>query len=84
MQAFGEAKAIWLDELARGTADAASDQKYRALAAIVGPDPLPYGIEANRATLEALVGAAFRQGLIPRPIAVAECFVDPDTPLTPR
>jgi 4,5-dihydroxyphthalate decarboxylase len=42
------------------------------------PDPLPYGIEANRPTIEALEQTAFAQGLTPRRMSMDELFVDPD------
>jgi len=51
---------------------------YRVLSALVG-DPLPYGVEANRASLEALATYALQQGLIPRPMPMNEMLVDPQT-----
>ena len=42
-----------------------------------GPDPLPYGIAANRKTIEALEKTAFEQGLTPRRMSIDELFVDP-------
>jgi hypothetical protein len=51
--------------------------KYRALAKIVGPDPLPYGIETKRKTIAALAKTAFDQGLTPRRMSMNELFVDP-------
>ena len=44
---------------------------------IVGYDPLPYGIEENRKTIEALEQTAFKQGLTPRRMSMNELFVDP-------
>lgn len=41
---------------------------------IFGEDFWPYGVAANRRTLEKLVGYAFEQGLTPRPLAVEELF----------
>jgi 4,5-dihydroxyphthalate decarboxylase len=43
----------------------------------VGHDPLPYGIEENRKTIQALIDTAFKQGLTPRRMTLAECFIDP-------
>jgi 4,5-dihydroxyphthalate decarboxylase len=76
--AFAKAKAAWLARLESGEADSAGDKKYRALRKIVGPDPLPYGIEENRKTIEALEATAFRQGLTPRRMSMSELFVDPN------
>lgn len=74
--AFDQAKRDWLARLDAGHVTAASDRKYLALREIVGHDPLPYGIEANRKTIEALEATAFKQGLTPRRMALGELFVD--------
>ena len=42
---------------------------------LVGSDPLPYGLEANRRTIEALILYAFQQSLIPRKLAVEDVFL---------
>jgi 4,5-dihydroxyphthalate decarboxylase len=42
---------------------------------VFGGDPWPYGVEANRSTLQALVGYMFEQGLISRRISIEELFV---------
>ncbi|MEE4450631.1 ABC transporter substrate-binding protein [Novosphingobium resinovorum] len=75
--AFTRAKDEWLAKLNSGEATGKGADKYRALQQIVGPDPLPYGIEANRATIEALEQTAFAQGLTPRRMSMEELFVDP-------
>lgn len=75
--AFTRAKDEWLARLNSGEATGAGADKYRALQKIVGPDPLPYGIEANRPTIEALEKTAFEQGLTPRRMSMDELFVDP-------
>jgi 4,5-dihydroxyphthalate decarboxylase len=41
---------------------------------LMGHDPWPYGVEANRATLEAMCQYAQEQGLTKRPVAVEELF----------
>jgi 4,5-dihydroxyphthalate decarboxylase len=76
--AFSQAKDEWLQRLNAGEANTASDQKYAQLRKIVGADPLPYGMAANWKTLEALSSTAFRQGLTPRKMPVADLFVDPE------
>ena len=38
------------------------------------PDPLPFGIEANRPSLELIADYAYQQQLIPRPLSVDEMF----------
>jgi 4,5-dihydroxyphthalate decarboxylase len=74
--AFLEAKNAYLRRLIGGEANGADDQRYRVLSALVG-DPLPYGVEANRASLEALATYALQQGLVPRPMPMNEMLVDP-------
>jgi 4,5-dihydroxyphthalate decarboxylase len=77
--AFDQAKKQWLARLDAGEATTAGDKKYLKLREIVGYDPLPYGIEENRKTIEALEATAFKQGLTPRRMSMGELFVDPRT-----
>jgi 4,5-dihydroxyphthalate decarboxylase len=76
-KAFKQAKDEWLERVKAEGPQNASDKKYVKLIDIVGPDPLPYGIEENRATIEALERTAFEQGLTPRRMTMDELFVDP-------
>ena len=76
-KAFDQAKKEWLARLDAGEATTAGDKKYLKLRDIVGYDPLPYGIEENRKTIEALEQTAFKQGLTPRRMSMGELFVDP-------
>jgi 4,5-dihydroxyphthalate decarboxylase len=76
-KAFKQAKDEWLERVKAEGPQNASDKKYVKLMDIVGPDPLPYGIEENRATIEALERTAFEQGLTPRRMTMDELFVDP-------
>jgi 4,5-dihydroxyphthalate decarboxylase len=75
--ALSRAKDEWLQRLRIEGAKNATEEKYVALSKIVGDDPLPYGIEENRATIEALERTAFEQGLTPRRMSIEELFVDP-------
>jgi 4,5-dihydroxyphthalate decarboxylase len=74
--AFLEAKNAYLRRLIGGEADAPDDQRYRALSACVG-DPLPYGLAANRPSIEALASYALQQRLVPGPLSMSEMLVDP-------
>jgi 4,5-dihydroxyphthalate decarboxylase len=76
-EAYSTAKAEWLTALQSGSANAATDKKYRELMAVVGDDPLPFGIGRNRAAIQALESYAFKQKLIPRRMSLDELFVDP-------
>jgi 4,5-dihydroxyphthalate decarboxylase len=75
--AFQRAKAEWLVRLKRGLGQTADDVKYRKLMSIIGDDPLPYGLAENARTIEALEDTAYKQGLIPRRMSIAELFLDP-------
>jgi 4,5-dihydroxyphthalate decarboxylase len=74
-QAFADSKRLYLDKLKAGKIDkpSATDDVYRRVMAITG-DPLPYGVEPNRAVLEELIGHAVTQGIIARPVAVDDLF----------
>jgi 4,5-dihydroxyphthalate decarboxylase len=74
--AFLEAKNAYLRRLIGGEADAPDDRRYRALSALVG-DPLPYGLAANRASIEALATYALQQRLLADPMSMNEMLVDP-------
>jgi 4,5-dihydroxyphthalate decarboxylase len=41
---------------------------------ILGNDPFPYGIKANRAMLETLIDFSHEQGLTPRKMTIDELF----------
>ena len=74
--ALGAAKRQYLDRLRKGliTAPSAADRMYARVLEITGGDPLPYGIEPNRAMLETLLGYAREQGILPRSFALEEVF----------
>jgi 4,5-dihydroxyphthalate decarboxylase len=44
-------------------------------AEMVGGDPLPYGIEANRKAMEAIIAAAQSQHILTAPTRVEDVFV---------
>jgi ABC-type nitrate/sulfonate/bicarbonate transport system substrate-binding protein len=66
--AFEEAKNRYLES---GRLDPLHEQ----VAAITGSDPLPYGLEPNRATIEELIDHALRQGILTRKPDVDSLFV---------
>jgi 4,5-dihydroxyphthalate decarboxylase len=74
--AFTQAKSNYLERVRRGEAAGAEDLRYRDLAQWVG-DPLPYGLEENAKSLEALVRYAHRQRLIPHDVPLQTVFRDP-------
>jgi 4,5-dihydroxyphthalate decarboxylase len=66
MNAFAAAKQPYLEELKRGGGDKPEDKRYRKFLSLMD-DPLPYGMTANRASIEALVTYGLQQKLIPSP-----------------
>jgi 4,5-dihydroxyphthalate decarboxylase len=75
-EAFQESKQRYLERLHDGSADGATERRYRKQMKVVGEDPLPYGLEVNRRSIETLVLYAFQQGLIPRMLKLDELFID--------
>jgi 4,5-dihydroxyphthalate decarboxylase len=74
-EALSEGKRRYLENLDNGTAVEKIDDRYRKQQKVVG-DPLPYGLNANKRTLEALVKYALQQKLIPQAIPVEDLFVN--------
>ena len=74
--AFLESKEIYLKQLAAGESVSDKDEHYRAMGQIVG-DPLPYGIEANRASMQAMMTYCWQQGLLKKQYAIDDMFIDP-------
>jgi 4,5-dihydroxyphthalate decarboxylase len=72
--AFDRSKQIYLRALDAAPAGDAEDDKWKRMRAFVGGDPLPYGIAANRPSLELLLGYAAAQGLTPRRFTPEEMF----------
>ena len=75
-EAFAEAKRLYVEKLRAGTIDkpAPADEVHRRVMEITGSDPLPYGIEPNRRTLEELVSSAVEQGILSRAPAIEDLF----------
>ena len=75
-EAFAEAKRLYVEKLRAGAIDkpTAADEMHRRVMEITGGDPLPYGIEPNRAVLEELVSSAVAQGIISRAPRIEDLF----------
>jgi len=74
--AFLAAKGAYVARLKAGEGEAPDDVKYRKLMDLVG-DPLPYGLEANMPSIEAMLTYGLQQGLISKRMPFEEVFVDP-------
>ena len=62
---FSEAKAPYVERLQSGEASGPGDQSFLARAEIVDGDPIPYGYESARHTLETFIAHNVEQGVIP-------------------
>jgi 4,5-dihydroxyphthalate decarboxylase len=74
--AFAEAKNLYVERL-RVDAIAnpsATDRTYQRVLEITGADPLPYGIEPNRAVIEELIHHALSQKILDRRPALDSLF----------
>jgi 4,5-dihydroxyphthalate decarboxylase len=77
MDAFVKAKQPYLEQLKVGQGDALEDKRYRKFLSLMN-DPLPYGMAANRPSIEALVTYSLQQKLIPSRPQLDRVFVDID------
>jgi len=77
MDAFVAAKKPYLEELKRGRDDSPEDKRYRKFLSLMS-DPLPYGMAANRPSIEALVTYSLQQELIPSRPQPDRVFVEID------
>ena len=77
-KAFEAAKQLALADLTQTSALPVSlpflvEHAYQTVD-LMGDDFWPYGLEANRATLETFVRYAYEQGIATRPLAIEELF----------
>lgn len=73
-EAFGEAKDRYVAGLRDGVASSDTDRMYARVLQTTGVDPLPYGVEPNRAMLEQLMEFALAQRILTERIAVDDLF----------
>ncbi len=71
---FKEAKAVCLQRLNSGAELSEEDRVLAQRRSLVGDDPLPYGLAANRKTMEAVIQFAQDQKILPRQVSPEEMF----------
>lgn len=77
-EAFAESKRRYV-ELLRGDAieePTKADRMHQRVMEITGEDPLPYGVEPNRAVLDELVRHAVAQHILPEPPVLDDMFAE--------
>jgi 4,5-dihydroxyphthalate decarboxylase len=77
MDAFVAAKQTYLEKLKHEQGDKPEDKRYRKFLSLMD-DPLPYGMMANRASIEALITYSLQQELIPSRPPLDHVFVPID------
>lgn len=82
-EALGASKQLYLERLRNGqiSAPSAADRMHARVLEITGSDPLPYGIEPNRAMLETLMGYAQEQRILARACPLEQLFAAPTSQL---
>jgi len=75
---FAKAKALAREKLAESIPSALFfGPEYAAMTrGMIGDDPFPYGVNANRAMLDTVSGYSHEQGLTPRKMKVEELFAE--------
>ncbi len=75
-EAFSESKRSYVEALRAGRIEEPTeiDRMHLAVMDVLGADPLPYGVEANRPMLDELLDHADRQGILRRSIEVDNLF----------
>jgi len=73
--AFAQSKALYLERLREGRieAPASADELHRRMMTLTD-DPLPYGVEPNRAVLEELISHAMTQQILRKPVQIGTLF----------
>ena len=72
--AFARAKQLYVERLRAGQPEQKGDRTYARVLAETARDPLPYGLEPNRAVLEELLRAAVDQRILARSVALEDVF----------
>ena len=71
---FDEAKSLDVERRRAGESSDPYDATQRRLGEIVGADPIPYGYESSRETLDRFIAFNAEQGVIPEKVDSAELF----------
>ncbi|HVR78644.1 MAG TPA: ABC transporter substrate-binding protein [Acidimicrobiia bacterium] len=74
-EAFAEAKSLYVEQLRRGALETDVDRTYFKVMEVLG-NPLPYGVEPNRAMIETLVRHTTNQRIISRPVTPEGLFAE--------
>ena len=73
-EVFKAAKTPYMNSLRAGEASSPADRALLKMGKVVGGDPVPYGFESSRKTLETFIGFNVEQGVIPHKVEPEELF----------
>ena len=73
-EVFKTAKTHYIECLHSGDHPSQADRALLKMAEVVGDDPIPYGFESSRKTLETFVRFNVEQGVIPEKVNPEELF----------
>ena len=74
--ALEESKEIYLQKLHAGELEGKVDKRLLKQTKTVGRDPLPYGLDVNRKSIETMILYAYQQKLIPTMMSVDDLFLN--------
>jgi 4,5-dihydroxyphthalate decarboxylase len=82
--AFAESKRRYVEQLDEGgiAEKTPTDLMYERVMELTGSDPLPYGVDPNRAMLDTLIRYAVAQKILDRPVPVDSLFHESTLELT--
>ena len=72
---FKAAKEQYLEHLNTANDLDATDQAMSRMKQVIGPDPIPYGLELNKKSLEAFMDFNVQQGIITEPFKWEDIFL---------
>jgi 4,5-dihydroxyphthalate decarboxylase len=73
---FEASRDVYINALKAGTANTPADERIRWQASVIGGDPLPYGVKANKHSIDLLVNALVEQQILPSAPAAEELFAE--------
>ncbi len=73
---FEASRDVYLGALKAGTANTPADERILWQASVIGGDPLPYGVKANKHSIDLLVKALVEQEILPSAPSAEELFAE--------
>jgi 4,5-dihydroxyphthalate decarboxylase len=71
---FEASRDVYLGDLKAGTANTPADERILWQGSVIGGDPLPYGVKANKHSIDLLVKHLCEQRILPKVVPAEELF----------